>query len=145
MSAGDSDRAGLARTRRVADRWLEPFLAGERAPADVYAASVVTWHAATDTETVVSEPPSFARLRAVVPDLRREDVRVEIFAGGIVVQATTVGTVDGTEVRVPVCLIVRLDDAGHIRRFEEYADSARAEPLVRKLAEGRGGEATETP
>lgn len=119
--------------RAVADRWLPAFLAGERAPADVYADRVVTWHAATDTETVVTGRPSFTRLREVVPDLHREDIRTEIFDGGLVVQTTTVGTVDGTQVRVPACLIVRLDDEGRIYRFEEYADRQAAAPFAALL------------
>lgn len=118
-------------------RWLTAFLDGRRAPPDAYAPDVVTWHAATGTETPIdlgaAGEPSFARLRRAVPDLRREDVRVERFDGGLVLQSTTVGTVAGDEVRVASCLVVRLDDHGRIRRFEEYVDRTGAAPFARAL------------
>ncbi len=126
----------LDAVRRARDRWLPAFLEGRRGPIELYAPDVHTWHAATGAVMPIdptTNDPSFARLRAAVPDLRREDVRTESFAGGWVVQATTVGTVDGAEVRVNACLVARLDDEGRIARFEEYADSASAAPFVRAL------------
>lgn len=120
------------------DTWLAAFLDGRRAPAHVYAPRAVTWHAATGAETPVvvddGSEPSFARLRRAVPDLRREDVRVERFDGGLLLQSTTVGTVDGAEVRVAACLVVRLDDEGRVARFEEYADRQAAAALAGALA-----------
>lgn len=124
-AAGDA----LAAVQAVADRHVPAFLAGERADDDLYAWPVSTWHAATGTTTQISEPPSQARLRAVVPDLRHEDVRVDVHAGGYVIRATVVGTVEGAEVRVHTAVFVTVVD-GRITRFDEYADAAQAAPFV---------------
>lgn len=128
---------GRDNVEAVLGRWLPDFLAGRRAQPDLYADEVATWHAATNTETPIDptadELPSFARLQQVVPDLRRENTRVEVFDAGWLLQTTTVGTVDGAEVRVPAAIVVRLDDDGRIHRFEEYADSAAAAPFARAL------------
>lgn len=127
---------GDDRVHNALAQWLPAFLDGERGPREVYADHPVTWHAATDTETPIDpedDNPSFARLREVVPDVHHEDTKVEVFDGGWVVQTVTVGTIDGERVRVPACLVVRLDDAGRIARFEEYADTASAAPFIRAL------------
>ncbi len=126
------DPAATATVADVARRWVPAFLAGRRAPADVYAEHVVTWHAATGTETVVDGAPSQERLRALVPDLAHEDVRVDVHATGFVVRATVVGTVHGAVVRVPTALFVTVGE-GRITRFEEYADSRSAAPFARLL------------
>ncbi len=118
------------------ERWLPAFLAGERGPVELYASGVHTWHAAADTTTPIdptTDDPSFARLRAAVPDLRRENVRTRVFDRGWVVQATTAGTVDGDVVRVHACVVALLDDDGRIARFEEYVDQASAAPFARAL------------
>lgn len=127
---------GDAKTQAVLDRWLPAFLEGERGPVEIYAEHPVAWQAATGT-TIAIDPqrndPSFQRLQAAIPDVHREDTSVEVFKGGWVFQSTTVGTVDGVEVRLPVCLVVRLDDDHRIARFEEYADSVTAAPFARAL------------
>lgn len=118
------------------ERWLPAFLAGHRGPVDLYAEEPITWHAATGIETPIDprvDDPSFARLREAVPDLRREDVRTQVFANGWLVQAAVVGTVDGEQVRAEAALVVHLDRTGRIARFEEYADTASAAPFARAL------------
>lgn len=120
--------------RNVAERWLPAFLAGERADASLYADRVVTWHNIGEHETVLEAPPSAARARRAIPDLHHEDVRLHVHDGGFVLQATAVGTApDGTAIRVPSCLVVTVED-GRIARFEEYADSAAAAPIVAAIA-----------
>ena len=119
----------LATVQAVADRHVPAFLAGERADDALYAWPVSTWHAATDTTTKVTEPPSQARLRALVPDLHHDDVRVDVHEGGYAIRATVVGTVDGAEVRVHTAVFVTVVE-GRITRFDEYADAAQAAPFA---------------
>jgi uncharacterized protein len=126
------DPAATAVVADVARAWVGPFLAGERAPAALYAEEVTTWHAATGTTTPLGERPSGARLRDAIPDLRHEDIRLHVHADGFTLQATVVGTVSGTELRLPVVLIATVVD-GRITRFEEYADSASAAPFAAAL------------
>ncbi len=122
--------------RRALDAWLPAFLEGRRGPTDVYVPMPMTWHAATGRTSYLDphmDDPSYARLRRLVPDLRREDTRVSPTDDGWVLQTTTVGTVDGEEVRVHACLVVHLDAAGRIERFDEYSDAAQAAPFARLL------------
>jgi ketosteroid isomerase-like protein len=126
------DPETTARVAEVARAWVGPFLAGQRAPAALYADEVVTWHAATGATTPLGDRPSGARLREAVPDLRHEDVRLHVHADGFTLRATVVGTVSGTEHRLPVVLIATVVD-GRIARFEEYADSASAAPFAAAL------------
>ena len=66
----------IENTRAVADAYLPAFLAGERAPAEMYAETVTVWHNIGEVERTLSEPPSYARLRDAMKELRHEDVRV---------------------------------------------------------------------
>lgn len=117
------------RTRALAERWLAAFLEGRRADDDVYADGVTTWHNIGEREAEVQRTPSRTRQVQSGADLRVEDVRLNVFDGGWVLQATTVGTnAAGEPVRVPTCLVVTVRD-GRIARFEEYADSRAAERL----------------
>ena len=121
--------AGLEQTAALARRWLPAFLAGHRADDDVYAEGVTTWHNIGEHEAEIQRTPSRTRQMQAGADLRVDEVRLRVFDGGWVVQATTVGTTGaGASVRVPTCLVVTLRD-GKIARFEEYADSRAAEVL----------------
>jgi len=121
--------AGLEQATALARRWLPAFVAGRRADDDVYAEGVSTWHNIGEHETEIQRTPSRTRQVRAGADLRIEEVRLRVFDGGWVVQATTVGTTAaGAPVRVPTCLVVTLRD-GRIARFEEYADSRAAEVL----------------
>ena len=120
---------GVAEAYALAQRWLPSFLEGRRADDDVYAEGVVTWHNTTEQESVVQQKPSRTRANEGGAQLQVVDARVEVFDGGWVFQGTTVGTNDhGGAVRVPVCLVVRVE-GGRIVRFEEYADSRAFETL----------------
>lgn len=124
-----SEPAGVEQARALAARWLPAFLAGRRADDDVYAEGVSTWHNIGEHEAEIQRTPSRTRQVQAGADLRIEDVRLRVFDGGWVVQATTVGTsAAGVPVRVPTCLVVTLRD-GRIARFEEYADSRAADAL----------------
>lgn len=113
----------------MARRWLPDFLAGHRADEELYAHEVTTWHNIGERESVVQRTPSRSRENAAGADLRVVDVRVSVFDGGWVFQGTTVGTdAAGEAVRIPTCLVARLED-GRIARFEEYADSRAVEGL----------------
>ena len=115
--------------RALAERWLPAFLEGRRADEDVYAERVTTWHNIGERESEVQRTPSRTRQVQSGADLRVEDVRLNVFDGGWVLQATTVGTnAAGEPVRVPTCLVVTVRD-GRITRFEEYADSRAAQAL----------------
>ena len=121
--------ARVEQAAALARRWLPAFLAGQRADDDVYADGVSTWHNIGEHEAEIQRTPSRTRQVQAGADLRIEDVRLRVFDGGWVVQATTVGTTAaGVPVRVPTCLVVTLRD-GRIARFEEYADSRAAEAL----------------
>ncbi|GAA4368344.1 hypothetical protein [Nocardioides caricicola] len=119
----------IEEARAVAERWLPAFLEGRRADDELYAEGVTTWHNIGEREAEVQRTPSRTRQVEAGADLRVEDVRMHVFDGGWVLQATTVGTnAAGALVRVPTCLVVTLRD-GRIARFEEYADSRAADAL----------------
>jgi ketosteroid isomerase-like protein len=121
--------AGVEQALAVARRWLPAFVAGRRADDDVYAEGVSTWHNIGEWEAEIQRTPSRTRQVEAGADVRIEDVRLRVFDGGWVVQATAVGTnADGEAVRIPSCQVVTLRD-GRIARFEEYADSRAAEKL----------------
>ncbi|MGB0101005.1 MAG: hypothetical protein WBP61_12070 [Nocardioides sp.] len=121
--------AGVEETFALAQRWLPAFLAGRRADDDVYAEGVSTWHNIGEHEAEIERTPSRTRQVRAGADLRVEDVRLRVFDGGWVVQATTTGSnAAGDPVRVPTCLVVTVHE-GRIARFEEYADSRAAEAL----------------
>lgn len=121
--------AGIDQARALAERWLPAFVEGRRADDDVYADGVSTWHNIGEWEAEIQRTPSRTRQVRGGADLGVEDVRLRVFDGGWVVQATTVGTnASGDPVRVPTCLVVTLRE-GRIARFEEYADSRAAEGL----------------
>lgn len=96
--------AGVAQALDVARRWLPAFLAGERAPEELYADRTVTWHNIGEREVEVQRTPSRTRSNAAGADLSVTEA-------------------------IPVCLVVTLRD-GLIARFEEYADSRAAEALL---------------
>ena len=88
-----------------------------------------TWHNIGEWEAEIQQTPSRTRRVQAGADVRVEEVRLRVFDGGWVVQATAVGTnAAGEPVRVPTCQVVTLRD-GRIARFEEYADSRAAERL----------------
>lgn len=120
---------GVERTAELARRWLAAFLAGRRADDDVYAPGASTWHNVGEHEAEIERTPSRTRQVQAGADLRVEDVRVNVFDGGWVVQSVTVGTnAHGEPVRIPSCLVVTVHE-GRIARFEEYADSRAVERL----------------
>jgi ketosteroid isomerase-like protein len=121
--------AGVEQALALARRWLPAFVAGRRADDDVYADGVSTWHNIGEWEAEIQRTPSRTRQVEAGADVRIEDVRLRVFDGGWVVQATAVGTnAAGEPVRIPSCQVVTLRD-GRIARFEEYADSRAAERL----------------
>jgi ketosteroid isomerase-like protein len=121
--------AGVEQALALARRWLPAFVAGRRADDDVYAEGVSTWHNIGEWEAEIQRTPSRTRQVEAGADVRIEDVRLRVFDGGWVVQATAVGTnAAGEPVRIPSCQVVTLRD-GRIARFEEYADSRAAEKL----------------
>ena len=121
--------AGVEQALALARRWLPAFVAGRRADDDVYAEGVSTWHNIGEWEAEIQRTPSRTRQVEAGADVRVEDVRLRVFDGGWVVQATTVGaSASGEPVRIPSCQVVTLRD-GRIARFEEYADSRAAERL----------------
>jgi ketosteroid isomerase-like protein len=121
--------AGVDQALALARRWLPAFMAGRRADDDVYAEGVSTWHNIGEWEAEIQRTPSRTRQVQAGADVRIEDVRLRVFDGGWVVQATAVGTnATGEAVRIPSCQVVTLRD-GRIARFEEYADSRAAERL----------------
>jgi ketosteroid isomerase-like protein len=121
--------SGVEQALAVARRWLPAFVAGRRADDDVYAEGVSTWHNIGEWEAEIQQTPSRTRQVEAGADVRIEDVRLRVFDGGWVVQATAVGTnAEGEAVRIPSCQVVTLRD-GRIARFEEYADSRAAEKL----------------
>jgi len=122
-------QAGVEQALALARRWLPAFVAGRRADDDVYADGVSTWHNIGEWEAEIQRTPSRTRQVEAGADVRIEDVRLRVFDGGWVVQATAVGTnAAGEPVRIPSCQVVTLRD-GRIARFEEYADSRAAERL----------------
>ena len=94
--------AGIEQALAVARRWLPAFVEGRRADDDVYADRVTTWLNIGEREAEIQRTPSRTRQVQAGADLRVEDVRLRVFDGGWVLQATTVGTnPDGAPVRLP--------------------------------------------
>lgn len=128
---------GVAQAHAVLQRWLPAFLEGRRADDELYldadgTSQVVTWHNTTEQESAIQAKPSRTRANEAGSQLRVVDARIQVFDGGWVFQGTTVGTNDaGGAVRIPVCLVARVND-GKIVRFEEYADSRAFETLFAK-------------
>jgi len=121
--------AGIEEARAVAERWLPAFLEGRRADEELYADRVTTWHNIGEREAEIQRTPSRTRANDGGADLRIVDVRLRVFDGGWVLQATTVGTTAaGEPVRIPTCLVATVRD-GRIQRFEEYADSRAVDSL----------------
>ena len=93
-----------------------------------------TWHNVGEWEAEIKKTPSRTRRVEAGADIHLESLKLPVFDGGFVVQATTAGvSAEGVPVRVPTVLVVTVTD-GKIARFEEYADSAAARALF-------GGEA----
>ena len=118
--------------RALAERLLAQTraldLEGMRA---LFSPSVVFWSNVGQVESPLEERMTFMALeKEVFEELRIDDVRIEVFAGGYVQQCVFAGSLrGGVEVRIPTCLVVRASD-GLVTSFEEYVSLDQIQPVV---------------
>lgn len=90
--------------------------------SELFAAEAEIWHSVTERWISVDEViGSLRKIKLNVPDLHYRDVRAKAAEGGFVQQHLLCGTLAGTAVASPACLVVTLGGSG-ITRLEEYVD-----------------------
>lgn len=115
-------------------RLIDAIVAGDTdAVRAAYHPDARIWHNFDQVEQTVDENVAtltwFVR---AMPERRYEDVIRHPIEGGLVQQHVVRGTAaNGSEVEIPACLIVQVDDDGLITRIEEYVDSGAAAVLSR--------------
>lgn len=119
-----SDLGGLA------DRVAEQLRNGEFF-AEEFAEGATVWHNFDERDYPVEFIVGQATLqKQIAADLRAEDVRIHLFAGGFCLQQVVCGTLgDGTAFRIPgaiVCDVV----GGQIAKAWEYVTESAAAPLM---------------
>lgn len=118
-----------AETEAIANRF---FAAAEKGDLDtvisMYHPDVRVWHSRDEADTDIEQSKELLQtFFARVSDRRYEVVRRHIFRGGFVQEHVTHGVMaDGAVMRLPVCFLCHLDDAGRIIRIAEYLDSNKS-------------------
>jgi ketosteroid isomerase-like protein len=115
----------------IADRLFTAIAAGDiDTVRAVYAPNARIWHNFDDADQPAEQNLKVLRwVVATVKDLRYDDVRRLPTPEGFVQQHVLRGTVNGTPLAIPACIIATLRD-GRITRLDEYIDSAHAAPLM---------------
>ena len=108
----------------ICQRFFDAIERGDvEAAADLYAPHAVIWH--NTDEGATSREASVAVVRDIVRhlhDRRYAGRRVATFATGFVQQHVLIGRLaDGTEFRLPACVVGTVEQ-GLIVRFDEYYD-----------------------
>jgi len=116
----------------VVDRLFAAIEAGDAdGVAACYGPDTVIWHNYTGVEQPAADNLMVLRwLIANVTGIRYEIVRREPLPDGFVQQHVLHGTTGtGAELRVPSCMVIRVD-GDRIARIDEYLDSAQLAPLL---------------
>lgn len=115
----------------VAERLFNAIQAGDLAAVSaIYDPDVRIWHnndqATQDRETNLRV---IGWLAKNIPDIRYEEVRRHLFAGGFVQQHVLRGTApNGKPFEVPACIVCEVA-GGRVTRLDEYLDSAHTSVL----------------
>jgi len=96
----------------------------------LYHDDIRVWRNVDDRELVKRQALKVVQILSTLDGLEYADVRIEASDSGFVQQHVLRCTgPKGDEVRVPSCIIARLE-GGQILRIDEYADSAAMAPLM---------------
>ena len=115
----------------VAQRMIECVTQGDLAGIErLYHDDIRVWRNVDERELVKRQAVKVVQILSTLSDLAYRDVRIEASDGGFVQQHVLCCTgPKGDAVRVPSCIIARLD-GGRIVRIDEYADSGAMAPLM---------------
>jgi ketosteroid isomerase-like protein len=115
----------------VAKRLIESVTRGDVEGVDrLYANDIRVWRNVDQRELVKKQAVKVVAILSRLSDLEYRDVRIEATEHGYVQQHVLACTgPKGDEVRVPSCIVVRVE-ADRIARIDEYADSAAMAPLM---------------
>ena len=115
----------------VARRLIECVTGGDVEGVDrLYADDIRVWRNVDQRELVKKQALKVVGLLSQLDDLEYRDVRLEATEHGYVQQHVLSCTgPKGDEVRVPSCIVVRVE-ADRIVRIDEYFDSAAMAPLM---------------
>lgn len=99
--------------------------------ASLFAPAAIVWHSATRRVVSVTEAVAvIKRIKDRMPDLHYEDVRLSPTVDGFVQQHMLCGTSpNGSQLTLPVCLVVKVDEQ-LISRLDEYIDRTAAAQLL---------------
>ncbi|MCA9510851.1 MAG: nuclear transport factor 2 family protein [Myxococcota bacterium] len=115
----------------VARRLIDCVTRGDLDGVDaLYHDDIRCWRNLDGRELVKKQALKIVRFLGTLQGLRYDDVRIAPTPGGFVQQHTLCCTgPKGEDVRVPACLVARVD-GGRIVRIDEYVDSAAMAPLM---------------
>ena len=115
----------------VAQRMIECVTQGDIDGIErLYHDDIRVWRNVDERELVKRQAVKEVKILSQLSGLAYRDVRIEASAAGFVQQHVLCCTgPQGEDVRVPSCLIARVE-GGQILRIDEYADSAAMAPLM---------------
>lgn len=116
---------------QVAKQLIECVTRGDVGGVDrLYADDIRVWRNVDQRELVKKQALKVVALLSQLTDIEYRDLRIEASEHGYVQQhvLSCVGP-KGDEVRVPSCMVVRVE-GDRIARIDEYADSAAMAPLM---------------
>ena len=116
----------------IAERLFGAIEAGDAgAVRALYTDATTVWHNHDGvSQTKEENLRLLGWMVANVKNIRYADVRRHRLPRGFVQQHVLRASLPGgAELEVPACMVVTVDDEGHITRIEEYFDSAQIAPL----------------
>lgn len=115
----------------VAKRMIECVTSGDVDGVErLYHDDIRVWRNVDDRELVKRQAVKVVKILSTLKDLAYADVRIEATENGFVQQHVLCCTgPKGDDVRVPSCIVVRLE-GDRILRIDEYADSGAMAPLM---------------
>jgi len=115
----------------VAKRLIECVTRGDVEGVDrLYADDIRVWRNVDQRELVKKQALKVVAILSQLSDIEYRDLRIEASEHGYVQQHVLSCTgPKGDEVRVPSCIVVRVE-GDRIARIDEYADSAAMAPLM---------------
>ncbi len=121
--------------RELADNFAKAFEEGDVATINsIYAPNAVVWHNTDEREQPRDENIALARaVPTIFSSFKYRDVRVQLFDGGYVQQHVLHAVqMDGSLLRIPVCVVVQVAN-NQITRIDEYYDSAREPASIKRF------------
>jgi ketosteroid isomerase-like protein len=116
---------------RVARQLIEGVTRGDVESVDrLYADDIRVWRNVDQRELVKKQALKVVGILSGLKDIEYRDLRIVPTEQGYVQQHVLSCTgPKGEEVRMPACIVVRVED-DQIARIDEYADSAAMAPLM---------------